>query len=313
MTNCIYEPVQLTGKSLNRLKGIYTSIACTTEIADKRRKRDWINAILNHQSHKTGHTNTGAICEKPEVSSQLQDLLKQIHVIRYAWAPVAVSQPKTCAICALFKPFADGTSRGLCCGSDTVSRDYHPQTGDCVHMIEAAEDKLPEGSFIFKPVEGSHAYEVWIGDTNYGAIRILENGQWVQSSHAGVLHPADFAQSYALTEYGTPYAAAAALVEAAQLRGVTHREIEVINRTDGTFVVRDKKGCQFVVQPNHLEPRKRCECADCICQGIPCQHQLAVVYTAIEQLLDKPFDELLPREWEYLKHHVKQSHNLSAA
>ncbi|MDF5731892.1 MAG: hypothetical protein PUP92_28785 [Rhizonema sp. PD38] len=264
-----------------------------------------------------GHTNTivTELCEKPEISSQLQDLLKQIHVIRYSWASV-VSQPKTCATCVLFKPFADGTSRGLCCGSDTVSRDYHPQTGDCVHMIEAAEnftDKLPEGSFMFKAVEGSHAYEVWVGNMNYGAIRILENGQWVQSSQERVLSRADFAQSYAPTEYGTPYAAAAALVEAAQLRDTTHQPLEVISRTDGTFVVRDEKGCHFVVQPNHLEPRKRCECADCICRGIPCQHQLAVVFTAIEQLLDKPFDELLLLEWEYLKQHAQQLQNLSAA
>ena len=216
MTHPIYEPIQLTAKSLNRLKGIYTSLACTIEIKDKRRRHDWMKAILDHQSDKTGHTNAVAteLYEKPEISSQLQDLLEQANIIRYV-SPVTISQPKTCATCALFKPFADGTSRGLCCGSDTVSRDYHPQTGDCLHMIEAADNltaRLPEGSFMFKPVEGSYAYEVWVGNMNYGAIRILENGQWVQS-----YAPVE-------TQYGTPYAAAAALVEAAQLREATHRE-----------------------------------------------------------------------------------------
>ncbi|MDF5730007.1 MAG: hypothetical protein PUP92_18840, partial [Rhizonema sp. PD38] len=122
-------------------KKIYISLACTIEITGKRRRQDWMNAILNHQSQKPGHTNTAAIREKPEVSSQLQDLLEHVEPPRSL--PDGVFHPadfaKTCATCVLFKSFADGTNRGLCCGSDTVSCDYHPQTGDCVHMIEAAE------------------------------------------------------------------------------------------------------------------------------------------------------------------------------
>lgn len=48
---------------------------------------------------------------------------------------------KTCADCQLFKSFDDGSSRGLCCGTDTVARAHHKQTGDCLHLIEQHQEE----------------------------------------------------------------------------------------------------------------------------------------------------------------------------
>lgn len=79
-------------------------------------------------------------------------LMKQQSVEKMADAEVEVdeqavvqsefeAQTKTCATCPLFKPFNDGTSRGLCCGvpdTSLVVREHHPLTGDCLHLIEEA-------------------------------------------------------------------------------------------------------------------------------------------------------------------------------
>ena len=152
---------------------------------------------------------------------------------------------------------------------------------------------VQSGLLIFKPVGCAQAYEVWNGDTKYGAIRMLEDGLWLQS-YAPVT-----------TKYGTPYAAAAALVEAAQsrqarstksagqnllpgefrakLRGEStlsprlRTNIQVIENWGDKFVVRNiQNGCYYVVQPNHPDPQERCECGDCHFRSVICKHQNAV-------------------------------------
>ncbi|MCC5619416.1 hypothetical protein LC605_31025 [Nostoc sp. CHAB 5836] len=50
MTHAIYTYQQLQHKSIARLKQIYSEIACTVEVADKRCKDSWITAIIAHQS-----------------------------------------------------------------------------------------------------------------------------------------------------------------------------------------------------------------------------------------------------------------------
>ena len=222
---------------------------------------------------------------------------------------VIEEQPKTCTTCPLFKPFNDGTGRGLCCGSDSVARDHFPQTGDCLHLIEeskqhdgnvdiqAANDLTenlrearrieystrqtsPEGrvvqsgSLTFNPVE-YRTYEVWNGIEKYGAIKMSEDGLWLQNYSA-------------TTKYGTPYEAAAALVEATQLRQTRSADIQVLENWGDKFVVRNiQNGCHYVVQPNHSEPKERCECGDCHYRGVVCKHQVAVAdHAQIESLSD---------------------------
>ncbi|WP_373527351.1 hypothetical protein [Nostoc sp.] len=52
MTYQIYSQQQLQLKSIARLKQIYSEIACTVEVIDKRCKDSWISAIANYQASK---------------------------------------------------------------------------------------------------------------------------------------------------------------------------------------------------------------------------------------------------------------------
>ncbi|MEH1992119.1 MAG: hypothetical protein V7L08_09260, partial [Nostoc sp.] len=52
MTHIIYSQQQLQLKSIARLKQIYSEIACTVEVSDKRCKDSWISAIVNYQASK---------------------------------------------------------------------------------------------------------------------------------------------------------------------------------------------------------------------------------------------------------------------
>ncbi|MHC0067655.1 hypothetical protein ACWATR_32980 [Nostoc sp. UIC 10890] len=52
MTYIIYSQQQLQLKSIARLKQIYSEIACTVEVSDKRCKDSWISAIANYQASK---------------------------------------------------------------------------------------------------------------------------------------------------------------------------------------------------------------------------------------------------------------------
>ncbi|MHC5828844.1 MAG: hypothetical protein ACYT04_76305, partial [Nostoc sp.] len=52
MTYPTYSQQQLQLKSIARLKQIYSEIACTAEVSDKRCKDSWITAIVNYQASK---------------------------------------------------------------------------------------------------------------------------------------------------------------------------------------------------------------------------------------------------------------------
>ncbi|MBD2534217.1 hypothetical protein H6G97_33705 [Nostoc flagelliforme FACHB-838] len=52
MTHAVYTYQQLQLKSIARLKQIYSEIACTAEVSDKRCKDTWISAIVNYQASK---------------------------------------------------------------------------------------------------------------------------------------------------------------------------------------------------------------------------------------------------------------------
>ncbi len=52
MTYIIYSQQQLQLKSIARLKQIYSEIACTIKVNDKRCKDSWISAIVNYQASK---------------------------------------------------------------------------------------------------------------------------------------------------------------------------------------------------------------------------------------------------------------------
>ncbi|MEH1788395.1 MAG: hypothetical protein V7L23_23125 [Nostoc sp.] len=92
--------------------------------------------------------------------------------------------------------------------------------------------------------------------------------------------------------------------------------IEVLEQHGDEFVVHNcENDHYYVVRPNHVEPKERCECADCHYRGVKCKHSYAVenflvqqrleklitIAPNLDELLDKPFDELTCDEWERLK------------
>jgi hypothetical protein len=135
----------------------------------------------------------------------------------------------------------------------------------------------------------------------YRASQYSQATDWVKSQYiAGTLAKHQLTETVVLTD---------ARVE----RALT---IEVLEQHGDEFVVHN---CQnnhyYVVRPNHLELSERCECADCHYRACKCKHQIAVenflgqrleqviltVAVSLEELLDKPFDELTSQDWERLK------------
>jgi hypothetical protein len=64
----------------------------------------------------------------------------------------------------------------------------------------------------------------------------------------------------------------AALVE---VREVHENEYVVYSQKSNTY---------YTVRPNHSEPNKRCECADCFHRGAKCKHQIRVEQFLSESL-----------------------------
>jgi hypothetical protein len=90
------------------------------------------------------------------------------------------------------------------------------------------------------------------------------------------------------------------------------KTIEVIEQYSDKFVVNNSEnGNHYIVRPNHPEVNQRCECADCHYRGAKCKHQIAVerfleqrlqdVVISLDDLLDKPFDELTNVDWERIR------------
>ena len=200
-----------------------------------------------------------ADCVEAILSKQLESLEKVANAeVKANIEPTTIV--KTCATCPLFKPFNDGTGRGLCCGvADTslVVREHHTLTQDCQNVIDeqaAAQIELNE----------------------YVA---------VQSEAVAPEIEIDSDQD---NDFGLLYR----VWSASQLLGTFYRAF------DG----------KWVVQPCNSSDRPRVK--------TPKEAQLLIVAlsgllvvdthndnddTEIDELLDKPFDELTPDDWKRLK------------
>jgi hypothetical protein len=60
MTHAFYTTQQLQLKSIARLKQIYSEIACTVQVSDKRCKDSWVSAIADYQASKIQKLSTAA-------------------------------------------------------------------------------------------------------------------------------------------------------------------------------------------------------------------------------------------------------------
>ncbi|MBD2534177.1 hypothetical protein H6G97_33465 [Nostoc flagelliforme FACHB-838] len=75
MTYQIYSHQQLQLKSIARLKQIYSEIACTVEVSDKRCKDDWICAIVNYQASKIQKLTLAAPDEQALAQAELNSYI----------------------------------------------------------------------------------------------------------------------------------------------------------------------------------------------------------------------------------------------
>jgi hypothetical protein len=75
MTYQIYSQQQLQLKSIARLKQIYSEIACTVEVSDKRCKDAWISAIVNYQASKIQKLTLGAPDNQALAQAELDNFI----------------------------------------------------------------------------------------------------------------------------------------------------------------------------------------------------------------------------------------------
>jgi hypothetical protein len=75
MTYIIYSHQQLQLKSIARLKQIYSEIACTAEVSDKRCKDAWITAIANYQASKVQKLAPAAPDEQAIAQAELDSYI----------------------------------------------------------------------------------------------------------------------------------------------------------------------------------------------------------------------------------------------
>ena len=75
MTYQIYSQQQLQLKSIARLKQIYSEIACTVEVSDKRCKDSWITAIADYQASKVQKLTLAAPDEQALAQTELDNYI----------------------------------------------------------------------------------------------------------------------------------------------------------------------------------------------------------------------------------------------
>ncbi|MBD2509483.1 hypothetical protein H6G91_19660 [Nostoc muscorum FACHB-395] len=75
MTYPTYSHQQLQLKSIARLKQIYSEIACTVEVSDKRCKDAWISAIVNYQASKIQKLTPAALDNQATAQAELDNYI----------------------------------------------------------------------------------------------------------------------------------------------------------------------------------------------------------------------------------------------
>jgi hypothetical protein len=75
MTHIIYSHQQLQLKSIAHLKQIYSEIACTVEVSDKRCKDAWISTIVNYQASKVQKLALAAPDEQAFAQAELDNYI----------------------------------------------------------------------------------------------------------------------------------------------------------------------------------------------------------------------------------------------
>ncbi|MEH2029787.1 MAG: hypothetical protein V7K67_08945 [Nostoc sp.] len=228
---------------------------------------------------------------------------------------------------------------------ETQSKPKYPA---CVKCVEAILEKQPvkiadadlkidfpktEDNVTFTDIDGFYNFEVTvkgitIAELSHDAFN-SSNPWYVSVSGVEVYRSTLYCEAtdWVKSQY---VAGALTLHQAQPVQVLTTREeraatIVVLEQHGDEFVVHNcENDHYYVVRPNHLELSERCECADCHYRSVKCKHQIAVenflgqrleqviltCAVSLEELLDKPFDELSALEWERLKNYPAASESM---
>ena len=203
MTHQIYTVQQLFTKSLSELKTIYTQIGASVEVADKRCKSLWLNAIVAHQS------------------SQVQK----------------VDSPKT--------------------EDDVTFTDI-----DGFYNFEARVNGIAIAELCHDAFDEQNPWYVAVSGVEvYRSALYCEATDWVKLQYVA----------------GTLVKHQAQQVQVLTTREERAATIEVLEQHGDEFVVHNcENDHYYVVRPNHVDSKERCECADCHYRSVKCKHQIAV-------------------------------------
>ncbi|MEH2467830.1 hypothetical protein [Nostoc sp.] len=341
MTHQIYSLQQLQAKLLAELKVIGSQLGVAA--SDKRSKQSWIDAIVAAQpirvqkADKTDQNNYAVIgrhdCESEDLYWDKQGFVADVSsATTYKTWDLANQEAKKinqnekhgmAVIAAWF------VGKLLCVDAILEKQPI---------KIEVADAKVErtENDVTFTDIDGFYNFEArvngeviaelshntfndqdpWyvsvLGVEAYRTSQYSQATDWLKQQYVtGTLPKYQFTETVVLTD---------ARVE----RALT---IEVLEQHGDEFVVYNcENDHYYVVRPNHVEPKERCECADCHYRSVKCKHQIAVeiflgqhkqeklmvtersqsiAFTpTLDDLLNKLFDELTLTEWDYLLNYL---------
>ena len=330
-------------KSVAQLKDAYSQIGCTIEVADKRVKANWVQAILKHQSAQIELVAVAEIKVDEQAVAQTElethvalqaeteaNVITTVEISFFDHEVYALGK-QIAAITHDHSDFQTQRWVAMVGGTEIHRADSWAKCHSYIswHYLQgtlvAAPTSIPaasSNSLNFKPALSANPektiYEVFRGVDSLGLVILSECGCWYNSDSD------DYVDSYA-----TPYEAAAALLPTSPNLPTTEiPEIEIDSAPDpdfgemyrvwhgisliGTFYrAADDK---WVAMPCNSNDRPSCNTA--------AEAQLLIVAIAgllvadtsddVVDLLDRPFDELTIAEWQAIKLAAQQAELVAA-
>ncbi|MBW4617500.1 MAG: hypothetical protein KME21_30670 [Desmonostoc vinosum HA7617-LM4] len=274
-----YSQASLNQKSLPQLKEIYGQVGASIEIADKRCKGAWLEAIIAHQSSQV--EKVADVVEQPTTQAEQAEVtINDSTISAWDFTPPKWACPPG-AIC----PDCDGHGCGNCGYRGTRGEDLCTPV-DEYRFIYAAATKTQT------------AYSAYIGDKFLGIVfKVRNQEEFWENTQQSYYWECGIAGRFwsvrdaieALQKRNTPSVAETPVNEEQDAtREHKAATIEVLEQYGDKYVVQNQEnGNCYVVRLNELDPHQRCECLDCYHRGVKCKHQIAVENFVNAQRLEK--------------------------
>ncbi|MCC5618420.1 hypothetical protein LC605_25710 [Nostoc sp. CHAB 5836] len=345
MTHQLYTEEQLFTKSLPELKTIYTQIGAAVEVADKRCKSAWVNAIVAHQSSQVQKVDEQTVAQA-ELEQHIEEQQTSISSLP-AWDNTIPNWNPPAAIC----PDCGGHGCGNCNYRGARAVDLCTPQDDYRLVYMGKTDSQTA----YKSYKGTVALGILFRVRNIDEVWENDPKTYYWQCGNEMKYWSVREAIEALEKLTSP---SVSVVNAREKRAAT---IEVLEQHNDEFVVHNcENDHYYVVRPNQADVKERCGCADCHYRSAKCKHQIAVenfikpslvaqvkekscpvcagtgmlgdedwlercyycdsvsvsdegasgkgveepkkvVAASLDELLDKPFDELSRGEWEQLK------------